>query len=189
MGTATTRLSFAEFQKLQDAAEEKVRYELDEGELIVTPSPTHRHNLIAFRLRRSLADFVEKHQLGIVTGEVDFRLSANTVRNPDVAFIARNQLGGFDPDRSPIPGAPTLAVEIISPSNLPERTLKKVRRYLSAGTQAVWLIHPKLRIIEIHDQQGIRRVTEKDAFRETRLFPGLEFALSLAALFDGNSEK
>src|SRR5579871_2498059 len=98
MGTTTTKLTFEEFQKLQDAAEEKVRYELYEGELIVTPSPTHRHNLIVFRLRQALAAFVQKHQLGIVTGEIDFRLSANTVLNPDVAFIANNQMEGFDPD-------------------------------------------------------------------------------------------
>ena len=90
--STTTRVSFEEFQKLQDAAEDTVRYELDEGKLIVTPSPTHRHNLIAFRMRRLLDAFVEKHKLGIVTGEIDFRLSANTVLNPDVAFVGKNQL-------------------------------------------------------------------------------------------------
>ena len=188
MGT-TTKLSFEEFQRLQDAAEETVRYQLDEGELILTPSPTPRHNLVSFRLRRALASFVETHQLGVVTGEVDFRLSLNTVCKPDVAFIAKNQMKGFDPDRSPIKGAPTLAVEVISPGNLAERTLKKVRQYLAAGTQAVWLIYPKLRVIEIHEGDGIRGVTEQDAFRETRLFPGLEFSLSLTALFDDNPER
>jgi Uma2 family endonuclease len=53
MGT-TTKLSLEEFQKLQDAAEDIVRYELDEGELIVTPSPTARHNIVRYRLRRAL---------------------------------------------------------------------------------------------------------------------------------------
>lgn len=188
MGTTTTRLTFEEFQKLQDAAEERVRYELDEGELIVTPSPTHRHNLIAFRLRRALADFVEKHELGIVTGEIDFRISASTVLNPDVAFIAGNRVKGFDPDRSPVRGAPTLAVEVISPSNLPQRTLKKVRHYLAAGSQAVWLVYPKLKAIDIHEPDGVHRIAN-DHFRERRLFTGLEFSLSLAALFDENPER
>jgi Uma2 family endonuclease len=189
MGTTTAKFSFEEFQKLQDAAEETVRYELDEGELIVTPSPTPRHNLISFRLRRVLAAFVEKHRLGVVTGEVDFRLSLNTVCKPDVAFIAKNQMKGFDPDRSPVQGAPTLAVEVISPGNPAGRTLKKVRQYLAAGTQSVWLIYPKLKVIEIHERDGIRRVTEQDDFSETRLFSGSEFSLSLPALFDDNPER
>lgn len=187
--STTTRLSFEEFQKLQDAAEDTVRYELDEGELIVTPSPTPRHNMIAFRLRRLLDAFVEKHKLGVVIGEIDFRLSADTVLNPDVAFIAKNQLRGFDPDRSPIQGPPTLAVEVISPSNQPKRTLKKVGQYLAAGTEAVWLIYPKLRVVDIHEREGVRRVAERDAFRESRLFSNIEFSLSLTALLGDNRER
>jgi Uma2 family endonuclease len=189
MGTTTAKLSFEDFQRLQDAAEETVRYELDEGELIFTPSPTYRHNLVSFRLRRVLAAFVEAHQLGVVTGEVDFLLAANTVRKPDIAFIARDQMKGFDPDRSPIECPPSLAVEVISPSNLAQDTLKKVHQYLAAGSHAVWLIYPPLKVIEIHDRDGIRGVTEQDPFLETQLFPGLEFSLSLTALFDDNPER
>jgi len=80
-------------------------------------------------------------------------------------------------------------VEVISPSNLAQDTLKKVRQYLAAGSHAVWLVYPALKIIEIHDREGIRGVTEEDSFDETRLFPGLTFSLSLAALFDENPER
>lgn len=104
--STTTRVSFEEFQKLQDAAEDTVRYELDEGELIVTPSPTHRHNLIAFRMRRLLDAFVEKHKLGIVTGEIDFRLSANTVLNPDVALLVRINCADLIPTAAPFKAPP-----------------------------------------------------------------------------------
>ena len=188
MGT-TTKLSFEEFQKLQDASGETARYELDEGEPILTPSPTPWHNLVSFRLRRTLAAFVETHRLGVVTGEVDFRLSANTVRKPDVAFIARDKLANVDFHRTPISTASTLAVEVISPSNLAQDTLKKVRQYLAAGSHAVWLVYPALKIIEIHDREGIRGVTEEDSFEETRLYPSLTFPLSLAALFDEDPER
>jgi Uma2 family endonuclease len=188
MGSTTTSLSFEEFQKLQDATEERVRYELHEGELIVTPSPTHWHNLIAFRLRCALVAFVEQHQLGIVTGEIDFRLAANTVLSPDVAFIAKNQIKGFDPKRTPLPGSPTLAVEVISASNKPQRMLKKVGQYLAAGSQAVWLIYLKLRAMDIHEAESVHRITGQD-FRETKLFHALEFSLSLPALFDENPGK
>lgn len=188
MGSTTARLSFEEFLKLQDAAEDTVRYELDEGELIVTPSPAAWHDLIAFRLRCALAAFVKTHQLGIVIGEVDFRLSANTIRKPDLAFISKDKLGNIDLRRTPISTAPTLAVEVISPTNLAQDTLKKVRQYLAAGGQAVWLVYPDLKIIEIHDHAGIRGITEQDSFDERGLFPGLTFSLSLAELFDDNPE-
>lgn len=186
MGT-TTRVNFEEFQRLQESAEDAVRYELDEGELILTPSPTPRHNLVYLRLWRVLAAFVEKHHLGVVITEVDFRLAEDVVRKPDVAFVAKDQMEGFDLDRTPVKCAPTLAVEVISPSNFAQDTRKKVRQYLTAGSKAVWVIYPALRIIEVHDSTGSRNAIEGDSFSEARLFSGHQFSISLAELFDGTS--
>jgi Uma2 family endonuclease len=183
MGT-TTKLSFEEFQKLQEAAEETVRYELDEGELLLTPSPTARHNIVRYNLRHALTVFVKAHRLGLVLDETDFRLASNTVRKPDVAFIAQHYLGNFDLDHSPLSGAPSLAIEIISPTNRTQDTTKKVRQYLAAGCHSVWLVYPNLRLVEIHDTSGSHDVTEPQSIHEEKLFPGLIFSLSLAVLFD-----
>ena len=46
--STTTKLNFDDFQKLQDQADNTVRHELDEGDLILTLSPTPRHNLVSF---------------------------------------------------------------------------------------------------------------------------------------------
>lgn len=182
MGT-TTKISFEEFQKLQDEADETLRYELDEGELIVTPSPAPHHNIVRYRLRRALTDFVETNALGLVLDETDFLLSANTVRKPDVAFISKQNLKDFDRHRTPVKGSPALAVEVISPSNLAQDTMKKVRQYLASGSQAVWVVYPALRLVEIHDSAGIRVTTEPDSIHEQKLFPGFTFSLSLTVLF------
>lgn len=183
----TAKMSFEDFRILQDQADETVRYELDEGDAIVTPSPTPLHNLVSFRLRRALHDFVRKLRLGIVTGEIDFRLSASTVRKPDVAFIAAKTIAS-DVHRSPIEGAPTLAIEVISPSNFAQDTAKKVRQYLNAGSQAVWLVYPALRLIEIHSPAGKRDVTAPASLTEQESFGGHAFTLSLIQLFDENPE-
>lgn len=188
MGTIT-KISFEEFQKLQDAADETLRYELDEGELRVTPSATAWHDRISYRLRRALSDFVEAHDLGIVTGEIDFLLSANTVRKPDLAFVSNDHLEGFDLDRVPIKRAPTLAVEVVSPGNLAQDIAKKVRQYLAAGSEAVWVVYPPLNLIEIHDRYGSRKVTVDDGFAETHPFSGHQFTLSLIELFDKNPKR
>jgi Uma2 family endonuclease len=185
---ATTRVSFEDFCRLQDRADDGVRYELDDGELIVTPSPTPRHNLVSFKLRRALSSFVHKYSLGVVTGEVDFRLSPSVVRKPDVAFVAANRMTNFDLDHTPIETAPTLAVEVISESNLAQDTAKKVRQYLNAGSQAVWLVYPALRLVEIHSREEKRDATEPAHLTEKRLFGGRNFALSLTELFDENPE-
>lgn len=188
MGTTTTKVSFEEFQRLQDEADGTVRYELDEGDLILTPSPTPRHNLVSFKLRRALSSFVHTHSLGTVTSEVDFRLSGNVVRKPDVAFVATQRMKHFDLDRSPINTAPSLAVEVISASNLAQDTRKKVQQYFVAGSQAVWLGYPALRLVEIHDHAGKRDVTEPSPLIEKQLFSGYKFSLSLTALFDESPE-
>ena len=93
MGT-TTKLTFEEFQKLPE--QEGRTYELDEGELLMEPSPTFLHNRIRDRIARRLTEFVETHQLGEITVETDFRLGPDTVRNPDVAFVTNEHLRRID---------------------------------------------------------------------------------------------
>src|SRR5258708_36768078 len=85
-GMGVPRPSFEEFRKVQESAQDTATYELDEGELLLTPSPTGWHNIVRYRLRRSLTDFVSANRVGLVLDETDFRLSQNTVRKPDVAF-------------------------------------------------------------------------------------------------------
>ncbi|HWZ43233.1 MAG TPA: Uma2 family endonuclease [Candidatus Saccharimonadales bacterium] len=81
MGATTTKLTFGEFEKLPE--QEGRLHELDEGELLMTPLPTVQHNRIRDRIARRLREFVEAGNLGEIMIEVDFRLSADTVRNPD----------------------------------------------------------------------------------------------------------
>jgi Uma2 family endonuclease len=177
---ATTRISFDEFLKMQES-DSAVCYELDEGELLVTPSPTLRHNEIRFRIHQALRDFSRTHKLGYVTGETDFLLSPDTVRRPDVAFVTTEHLQRIDVNHSPVHGAPAIAVEVISPSNFAQDTFKKVHQYLAAGTEIVWVIYPPLKVIEVHDHAGTHELTQ-GFLQAERLLPN--FKLSLAEIFD-----
>jgi Uma2 family endonuclease len=184
---ATTRITFEDYLNLP--AREGAIYELDEGELLMEPSPALRHNMIRQRIAAKLTEFIRSNHLGIVVEEMDFRLGPDTVRNPDVAFITLAHLKTIDPDRSPVDGAPALAIEVISQNNLAQDTLKKTHQYLSAGSQAVWLVYPKLRMVQIHDSAGIRDISEPNSIEEEKLFPGLKFSLSLTAIFDEDLQK
>lgn len=181
MGT-TTRLTFDEYLQLPE--QEGLHYELDEGALLMEPSATFLHNRIRDQIARRLTEFVKTHRLGEITVETDFRLATETVRNPDVAMVTREQLKRIDITRSPIEGAPALAIEVISPTNLAQDTRKKVRQYLAAGSQAVWLVYPGLRLVEIHDAEGTREIIEPNSINETTPFSGTKFSLALSAIFD-----
>lgn len=166
---AITRLSFEEFQKLPE--QEGVRYELDEGELLMEPSPTFLHNRIRDKIARRLSDFVEKKGLGEVIWEMDFRLGSATVRNPDAAFVTTEQLRHIDVTRTPVDGPPTLAVEVISKGNPAEDTAKKVRQYLRAGCRSVWLVYPGLKRIEIHSSAGVKAFEAPEVLKD-EVLPG-----------------
>lgn len=182
--STTSRLTFQEFERLPE--QEGVRYELDEGELVMEPSPTFLHNRIRDRIARSLSEFVRTHRLGEVIVETDFRLGHDTVRNPDVSFVTATHLAKIEMNRSPVEGAPALAVEVISPSNLAQDIQKKISQYLSAGTQVVWVVFPTLRVVEVHSAGGIRKLKDTDSLIEEQLFGKPAFALSLETLFSGD---
>ena len=186
MGTVT-KLTFDEYMKLQEEAEENIRYELDEGEPLLTPSPTLYHNIVRSRLKRALTDFVEPNGLGLLADETDFRLSSNTVRKPDIAFITTDHLHRIDIHRWPIEGGPALAVEIISPTNTAQDIAKKIRQYRASGCRSVWIVYPFLRLIEVHSNAGIRKIEEPQFLEDETLFPG--FRLSLSTLFDAPRKK
>ncbi len=184
MDATTTRLTFGEFENLPE--QEGRLYELDEGRLMVTPSPTVQHNRIRDRIARRLSEFVETRNLGEIMIEVDFRLGPDTVRNPDVAFVGSDHLRRIDVERSPVEGAPILAVEVISPANSAQDTVKKIHQYLRSGCTSVWIVYPSLRLVEIHSGTGTRKVEEPETLRDEKLFPGL--TLSLRYIFDGVRE-
>jgi Uma2 family endonuclease len=177
----TTRLTFEEFQKLPER--EGTIYELDEGELLMEPSPAIRHNLVRQRIAMKLMEFVDFNQLGIVLEEMDFRLSSNTVRNPDVAFVTAEHVKKIDLDRSPVDGAPALAVEVISPTNSAQDMAKKTMQYLNGGCRLVWIVYPSLRTVEIHSSSETSHVREPELLEAGELLPG--FSLSLKYIFDG----
>jgi Uma2 family endonuclease len=180
MGT-TTKLTFEEFQNLPER--EGTHYELDEGDLLMEPSPAARHNLIRQNIAMELIRFVKSNNLGIVVEEMDFRLAPDTVRNPDVAFVTAEHLKKIDLDRSPIDGAPGLAIEVISPNNTAQDTAKKIQQYLRAGCRSVWIVYPPLRLVEVHSAEGVRRVQEGESLKEEKLLPS--FSLSLRYVFEG----
>lgn len=179
-------MSVAEFDALPEREGWKV--ELSDGELIMTAAARAFHNLVRDRLGRSLGDFADKHGLGEVLWETDFKLETNTVRIPDVAFISARRWRGVDP-RALMDFAPDLAVEVVSPSNNADDLALKVRQYLRAGTRLVWVIYPESRLVYIYrpgERPEIREAETGQVLDAPALLPG--WSLPLATLF-GTSDR
>jgi Uma2 family endonuclease len=108
--------------------------------------------------------------------ETDFRLGANTVRRPDVAFMGAAKLRSVDP-RKRLDFAPDLAIEIASPNDdLP----RKIQDYLAAGTK-VRALYPDARVARIHkpgEQALVRDVDAGDDLGVAELLPGLKIPLA-----------
>jgi len=79
-----------------------------------------------------------------------------------VAFVRRDRLVGASGEGF-FPGAPDLAVEVVSPTDLAGEVAKKVEEYLEAGTELVWVAYPQTRHVVVYRSGGEGRILGADA--------------------------
>jgi len=128
------------------------KFELVRGTLVEMTPTGEAHMVIAAWLTYLITGYVEAHDLGQVTAsEGGFILSTDpdTVRAPDIGFIARARLSAPTSERY-FPGAPDLAVEVISPGDTASDIHDKVIDYLQAGTRLVWVIYPRSKTVAVY---------------------------------------
>jgi Uma2 family endonuclease len=144
------------------------RVELVRGSLLVREPAGSTHGLVAMRLGAELFLFARQSGAGdVFAAETGFQLATDpdTVRAPDVAFVAR--------DRLPLSGttgypalAPDLAVEVLSPGDRPGEVLTKVADWLSAGTRLVWVVDPERRMARVYRRDGSESILAVDGVLE-----------------------
>src|SRR5579863_2596060 len=161
---AKTLMSVEEFDRLEEPDE--LSYELDEGELVVMTKPRPLHNRIVLALTYELQAYLKTHPVGEVFNPDNlFVLAPNTKRAPDVSFLRTERTKQID-ENADIPGAPDLAVEVVSPSDTVSAMRRKIRQYFAAGAQCVWIVYPETREVEIWRQpsqpQKVLQETEVD---------------------------
>jgi Uma2 family endonuclease len=157
------------------------RCELVRGELVMMSPAGSEHGLVVVRITRQLSNFVEQHSLGVVLGaETGFHIGRNpdTVRAPDVAFVSRDRWPSPAP-KGFFPGAPDLAVEVVSPSDLASEVLAKVEDWRNAGCQAVWVADPDAGTVTVYSGRNEPNVLHRgDQIGGSNLLPGFELAVA-----------
>jgi len=118
--------------------------------------------------------------------EAGYKLSDDppTWIQPDVSFL-RNERALTTEDGKYFSQAPDLAVEIVSPSETATALQRKVERLLGSGSQAVWVIYPETRSVQVHVPGG---TSFARSVGDSLIAPYLlaSWELPVAALFDGD---
>lgn len=134
------------------------------------------HGRLAMRIAAHLFQHVEAHDLGTVyAAETGFQIAENpdTVRAPDVAFLSKQRLRGIRETERFWPGAPDLAIEVISPSDRYTDVETKVVDWLESGSRMVIVINPRQRRVTVyHSRTHITMLAEEDTLDGGQVVPG-----------------
>ncbi len=136
-------------------------YEVFDGELLVTPSPTLRHQLIARALWLLLEPYVAEHALGVVFAlDTDVIGGDRNVAVPDVVVYP------FTRDTAPASWAeaprPIFIAEIRSPTTWRHDVGPKRTFYDSIGVPDYWIMDGDRRLVTVvragHEDQQVTDV-------------------------------
>jgi Uma2 family endonuclease len=161
-------------------------YELIEGELIVSRSPSLAHQLVIGNLFFRLRSYLEANPVGeaFITPGVIFDKHNSVI--PDIVFLTREQSARVRSETH-INEAPALAVEVVSPGheNARRDRVEKLRLYAKFGVGEYWVADPEARTLEIYRHAGgalaLAATLKGDDEIATPLLPG--FACQVKKVF------
>jgi len=166
--------------------ETKPALEWVNGRVLQKVSPRQKHALAQGRFWRALDDWAAERSAGIAGTEWDFRIGPpGEIRRPlvpDVAFVSYKTIPRDREEEMEIPRvAPDAVVEIISIGDLKRDIEEKVRVYLAAGTNVVFLVDTRAQTVTMRDGKQPRIFGSSDDVEHTSL-PG--FRMPVRTLFD-----
>ncbi|RJQ80312.1 Uma2 family endonuclease [Pseudonocardiaceae bacterium YIM PH 21723] len=158
-------------EDLEGMPDDGRRYELIDGELLVSPAPGTYHQTVSGELFLLLRQ-ARPVGLKVMAAPFAFQLDMRNEVQPDV-LVARIE----DFTAKNLIGPPLLAVEILSPSTAFTDTHRKKNFYQRAGVASYWVIdplEPRLRVYELDRNGRYREAIEfgpDEAFKAERPFP------------------
>jgi len=160
--------------------------ELIRGELKEKPM-TYRnrfHTRAVANVSRLLGNWAQQRPAPegeVHSGEVGciLRRNPDTTVGIDVAYFSAEVMTRQTEETTLIEGPPTLAVEVLSPSDRTEEIRDKVLEYLAAGVELVWIIDPYFHTVTIHRPAAPPEMfNTEETLSGGRILPGLEIAVA-----------
>lgn len=174
--------SVTTIEELLALPEDGRRHELLEGEHVVTPAPTVRHQVVVRRLFLALQASLTSDALTVLWSPADIHLGPRTLVQPDL-FAVRTPDDWSRTNWRDI-GIPLLAVEVISPTSARRDRGIKRHLYLDAGVEEYWIVDIYGRFIE-RWRAGDPKPAIVDTDLRWSLSIGVSGTIPVAALFDG----
>ena len=161
-----------------------LRHELIDGEHYVTPTPIRKHQAICANLLGMIWNYLREQRVGrVFTAPFDVILSNVDVVEPDLLFLTNERLAEIA--TSPwVKGAPSLVVEIGSPSTRKRDATIKRRLYERVGVDEYWIVDSELDAIDVYRSidgryhRTAQLSLEAGDVLTTALLPGLRLPLS-----------
>jgi Uma2 family endonuclease len=142
--TARRKASIEEFWALPESM---LPTEYINGEIIMAPTPTVVHQTFVGNIYSALREFLRTVAIGkVFLSPLDVVLPTGEVVQPDV-FVLVGERSQPAPSAKNIRGAPSLAVEILSPGSIKHDTITKRNLYEQNGVREYWIVNPEARTI------------------------------------------
>jgi Uma2 family endonuclease len=157
------------------------RYEIVDGELLVTPAPTPNHQVVLGRLYVALASYLEPYADVAVTFffPADIIWSEAEYVQPDLFVVPAAQATGNWRDYQTL----LLAIEVVSPSSARGDRFTKRRLYQRRGVGAYWIVDPDAQLVEVWHPGDARPEIATDVLRWRVEPEATELTIDLAQLF------
>jgi Uma2 family endonuclease len=133
------------------------RYEVLDGELLVTPQASLDHQVVAARLANALYAYCNAHGVGLAVGPAAVRWGKNELQ-PDIEVIPDYRFGaGQTWETAP---RPILVVEVLSPFSVSRgRDLDAKRKaYLRLGIAEYWVVDHERRRVHVWSARRRERI-------------------------------
>ncbi|NER81074.1 MAG: Uma2 family endonuclease [Leptolyngbya sp. SIO1D8] len=128
------------------------RYEIIDGELIVTRAPRWSHQEVAGRIFAALDNWCLNTGAGraALGPGIIFTDEDNVI--PDVVWASTERLNQLLNEAEHLTGAPELVVEVLSPGEKNEQRDKqlKLKLYSQQGVQEYWIVNKNLRQVQVY---------------------------------------
>lgn len=172
----TKKYTYEDYCKASDDK----RYELIDGELLMTPSPITSHQRISRKLEFILEKFITENKLGeLFDAPYDVYFDNENVVQPDLLFISKDRLHIIG--KKNVQGAPDLVIEIISENSAYRDMVQKKKLYAKFGVKEYWIVIPEGEEIEIYTLKDnayqLYKAYGKGSIIESPMLKGLKIGL------------
>lgn len=123
------------FDEYRELASNEIQYELFNGVVLMSPSPSLKHQLLSGKLQSELR--LKKRNCTVVQA-YGYRFAADTYLIPDISVMC-------DSDEFPV-----IVMEILSPGNAFNDRKYKLYAYKEYGIKEYWIIDPENTVFTVH---------------------------------------